>query len=394
MEDSMNPFLAMVAGIVLLLTITPSWGQPVCAAPGCNPTGTDANGNTAGGTNALLNVDESPTGGFYNTAFGFAALLSTTTGLDNTASGIDALLSNTTGSFNTANGSEALRSNTTGNSNTASGFQALFSNNTGSFNTASGQGALSNNTTGSANTATGAFALEDNTTGTNNTATGLDALLSNTAGSNNTAVGARALRYSTGTKNIGIGYQAGILLTKGKNNIYLGNLGAGDESLTMRLGSVQTSTYIAGINTATVSDATVMIDTTTGQLGIMTSSARYKRDIETMARRSEGLLQLRPVTFAYKDDAHGTTHYGLIAEEVATVYPELVTRTASGDVQTVKYHELIPMLLNELQHEHQALQREHQALEQQRAEVGMLRQELAELRALVGSGRETASRSQ
>jgi hypothetical protein len=75
----------------------------------------------------------------------------------------------------------------------------------------------------------------------------------------------------------------------------------------------------------------------------------------------------------------------LIAEEVATVYPELVTRTATGDVQTVKYHELIPMLLNELQREHQALQHEHQAFEQQRAEMAMLRQELAELRALVGS---------
>jgi hypothetical protein len=93
----------------------------------------------------------------------------------------------------------------------------------------------------------------------------------------------------------------------------------------------------------------VMIDTTTGQLGLVTSSARYKRDIETMANRSEGLLKLRPVTFSYKDDTAAAPHYGLIAEEVAAVYPELVTRTVSGEVQTVKYHELIPMLLNELQ---------------------------------------------
>src|SRR5262245_29352022 len=92
-----------------------------------------------------------------------------------------------------------------------------------------------------------------------------------------------------------------------------------------------------------------MVDTTTGQLGIVTSSARYKRDIETMANRSEGLLKLRPATFIYKDDGAAASHYGLIAEEVATVYPELVTRTASGTVQSVKYHELIPMLLNELQ---------------------------------------------
>src|SRR5262249_22853543 len=139
------------------------------------------------------------------------------------------------------------------------------------------------------------------------------------------------------------------------------------------LGKAQTRTFIVGINTATVSDAAVMIDTATGQLGIATSSARYKTDIETMASRSEGLLKLRPVTFVYKDDTSAAPRYGLIAEEVATVYPKLVTRTASGDVQTVKYHEheLIPMLLNELQREHQ--------------EVAMLRQELAELRTLVGS---------
>jgi len=117
----------------------------------------------------------------------------------------------------------------------------------------------------------------------------------------------------------------------------------------------------------------VIIDTTTGQLGIPLSSARYKQDIAPMGNRSEKVLDLRPVTFAYKDDARAITHYGLIAEEVATVYPDLVTRTASGDVQTVKYQELIPILLNELQRQHQAL------LSQQ--------QELAELRALVGQGR-------
>jgi Chaperone of endosialidase len=121
-----------------------------------------------------------------------------------------------------------------------------------------------------------------------------------------------------------------------------------------------------------------MVDITTGQLGIVTSSARYKRDIEAMASRSEDLLKLRPVTFVYKDDVSAAPRYGLVAEEVATVYPELVTRTASGEVQTVKYHELIPMLLNELQ-------REHHARQQDRAELSTLRKELAELRSLVGS---------
>jgi hypothetical protein len=124
-------------------------------------------------------------------------------------------------------------------------------------------------------------------------------------------------------------------------------------------------TFIAGINVAGVSGATVVVDGS-GQLGVAFSSARYKQDIAPMGGQSEKLFQLQPVTFAYKDDSKGTTHYGLIAEEVAAVYPELVTHTATGEVQTVKYQELIPMLLDELQRQ---------------------RQELAELRALVGQGR-------
>ncbi len=173
-------------------------------------------------------------------------------------------------------------------------------------------------------------------------------------------------------------------LQTGNNNIYVGNRGAGDESQTIRIGTAQARTFIAGINTASVGGAQVMIDTTTGQLGIVTSSARYKREIETMASRSEGLLKLRPVTFVYKDDGAAAPHYGLIAEEVATVYPELVTRTASGEVQTVKYHELIPMLLNELQRQRQEFQHALQRQQQDSVEVATLRKELAELRALVG----------
>src|SRR5262249_36763094 len=157
---------------------------------------------------------------------------------------------------------------------------------------------------------------------------------------------------------------------------------AGDESQTIRIGTAQTQTFLAGINTTGVSGTAVVVNAN-GQLGVTLSSARYKQDIETMANRSEGLLKLRPVTFSYKDDTPEAPHTGLIAEEVATVYPELVTRTASGDVQTVKYHELIPMLLNELQHEHHALQREHQARQEDRAEMASLRKELAELRSLV-----------
>jgi hypothetical protein len=300
------------------------------------------NGNTAGGTNALQFVvapgDCGTTGGCGNTAFGAGALPANMTGDNNTAIGVATLFSST------------------GSDNTAWGANALGDNATGSLNTAGGSGALASNTIGSQNTATGLSALAGNTTGNLNTAIGVLALSQNTAGLENTAVGAKALKKSTGTKNIGIGYQAGVTLTTGNNNIYIGNQGAGNESQTIRIGTAQASTFIAGINGASVSNASaVMIDTATGQLGLVTSSARYKQDIAPMGTRSEKVLDLRPVTFAYKDDARAITHYGLIAEEVATVYPDSVTRSASGEVQTVKYLELIPMLLNELQRQRQVL---------------------------------------
>jgi trimeric autotransporter adhesin len=418
----MNPFarsLAMVTGLVLLFTTTSSWGQPVCSSPGCNPTASDGHSNTAGGTGSLGMVDETATGGFDNTAFGFQALFSNTTGDDNTAIGwaalninttggqntaigagvlelnttgsantavgfralefnttgiqnvaigLQALDRNTTGSYNTATGLWALHENTTGNFNTAMGNDTLFSNTIGNDNTAFGEGAMISNTTGNNNTANGSAALLNNRDGNLNTATGFQALEGNVDGANNTAIGAKALKKSLGTKNIGIGYQAGVSLVNGNNNIYIGNQGNGDEFQTIRIGTAQTQTFMAGINTTGVSGTAVVVNAN-GQLGITLSSARYKQDI---------VLNLRPVTFAYKDDAHAVTHYGLIAEEVATVYPDLVTRTASGEVQTVKYQEMIPMLLNELQ-------RQHQARQQERAELATLRQELAEMRALVGS---------
>ena len=362
--------VAIVVGLALLFTTPPSWGEtPVCAprpscpstlACGCNSTASDSAGNTAGGASALQNTDpfaESCVEGYCaNTAFGFVALES-----------------NTFGFFNTATGAEALARNTVGRSNTATGMTALGGNTTGFGNTAVGSFALAFNTTGSANTATGAAALDNHITGDNNTATGFHALFSNGSGARNTALGTNALVQSTGNKNIAIGFRAGSNLVSGHNNIYVGSEGVDStEFQTMRLGKAQTRTFIAGINTATVSDATVMIDTTTGQLGIATSSARYKQDIAPMGASSEGVLQLRPVTFAYKQDGQHVTHYGLIAEEVAALYPELVTRTAAGEVQTVKYQELIPMLLNELQRQRQEFQ-----------------QQLAELRALVGQRRAT-----
>jgi len=332
----------LVTGLVLILGISPSWGEPP------NPTGSDANGNTAGGTNALLNV----TTGTVNTGFGSSALFFNTTGNNNSACGANALEQNITGSRNTASGSGALASNTTANNNTASGTVAL-----------------ANNTTGGSNTASGTFALAQNTTGSFNTASGTSALVDNTTGSKNTALGFNALGLSTGNQNIAVGHAAGLALTSGKKNIYLGHPGVETESKTMRLGSLQTRTFIAGVAGTGVSGSVVEVDAN-GQLGVTLSSARYKRDIAGMGTRSGGLLQLRPVTFAYRDDKQAVTHFGLVAEEVATVYPELVTRTTTGEVQTVRYQELIPMLVNELQRQQRELAELRERVQQLSRGVG------------------------
>jgi trimeric autotransporter adhesin len=305
-------------------------------------------GNTASGTQALV---RNKTGDF-NTASGDSALRDNTTGSSNTASGAYALSSNTTSFYNTASGVSALRDNTTGIGNTASGAGALLSNIEGGLNTASGVSALASNTTGSNNTASGVSALFSST-GDSNTASGVSALSSNTTGSNNTALGVNALQNKiTGSDNIALGNGAGQLLTSGDNNIYLGNKGTSTESNTMRLGgTLQTQTFIAGIANTNVSGAMVLIDKSSGQLGVSLSSARYKRDIHALGARSRGLLKLRPVTFRYRQDPEGLRQYGLLAEEVARVYPELVTRGPQGQVETVRYQELIPLLLNELQHQ-------------------------------------------
>ena len=226
------------------------------------------------------------------------------------------------------------------------------------------------NTTGSDNTAAGVTALANNTTGSDNTATGRLALLKNTTGNGNSAFGFGALENATGNQNIAIGNQAGSTLMNGDANIYLGHPGVSSESQTMRLGSNLVRTFIAGVVNTPVGGPSVHINAQ-GQLGVPLSSARYKRDIAALGTRSEGVLRLQPVSFAYRDEAQGVVHYGLIAEEVQAVYPELVTHTATGEVQTVLYEELIPILVNELQREH--------------LEVASLRKELAELRALVGS---------
>jgi Chaperone of endosialidase len=341
----------------------------------------DGQGNTAMGTDALFSLTPSPPYGVYNTASGYEALYNNTTGAFNTASGFQALYGNTTGNYNTASGYEALKSNT-GSYNTASGYYALTSNTTGSNNTAFGFAALANatsggntatgdsalfsDTLGGANTASGSNALVLNTTGSNNTASGVDTLHSNTTGYDNTAAGFQAL-YSntTGINNIAEGNHAGYYITA-NNNIDIGNVGAAADTGIIRIGvsGTQKATFIAGILGNSVTGHAVMISPT-GQLGVKVSSERYKTAIAPMGSDTAKLGQLRPVSFHLKTEPKGALQYGLIAEEVAKVYPDLVIRDQKGRIDGVRYDELAPMLLNEMQKRNAAQDAEIRDLKQQ-----------------------------
>jgi Chaperone of endosialidase len=340
--------------------------------------GYDGN-NTAEGTDALFSL----TTGTDNTAIGFDALYSNTTGDSNTAIGSQALVSNTTGIRNTATGFAALNSNTTGERNTATGRAALANNTTGNFNTADGQNALFSNTTGIQNTATGTFALVFNTIGNQNTADGYAAMLFNTTGNQNTASGYFAvyqnttgnnntgtgynalLNNTTGNQNIALGNFAGSNLTTGDNNIDIGNQGVAGEANTIRIGTqgTQTKTFIAGISGVGVSGVAVKVNAA-GQLGTPPSSARFKEQIKPMDKASEAILSLKPVTFRYKKeiDADRTPQFGLVAEDVEEINPDLVARDAAGKVYTVRYEAVNAMLLNEFLKEHQKVQRLEAAL--------------------------------
>jgi hypothetical protein len=307
---------------------------------------TDGSYNTGVGAGTLLfNVGDQTTGeGTQNTAIGAAALLFNTTGFSNTAMGVTALLNNSSGTFNTATGAGALLSNTTGNGNQAYGYQALYSNSTGVQNTANGTFALFNNTTGLGNTANGTAALNSNTTGNN---------------------------------NIALGVSAGSSLTIGSNNIDIGNNGIVAEANTIRIGSeFQTRTFIAAIRGVTtgVADAVNVVIDSNGQLGTMSSSRRFKKEIKSMDEASETLLALKPVTFHYKSDKAGTRQYGLIAEEVAEVNPDLVVCDENGEIYTVRYDAVNAMLLNEFL-------KEHRKNEEQEATIARLQKQIEALAA-------------
>lgn len=319
----------------------------------------DAYGNTAMGTDVLSNQTA---GYYYNTGAGFLALYLNTTGQYNTAFGTAALLENAA-SYNTAVGTFALELNGAGTNNTAVGYDAL------------GQ-----NTGGGENTAIGVQALYSNTGGTFNVAVGQGALQANQNGFGNTAIGETALLNATGSGNIAIGEKAGVSLTAGNGNIYIGSSG-GPESDTIRIGgSVQTATYVAGIYASQVTGSAVYV-TSSGQLGVLASSERFKTTIAPMGGETAKLNLLRPVTFKLKTDSAGTRQYGLIAEEVAKIYPELVIRDDLGKIEGVRYEELAPMLLNELQQQEQKIATQDRRAAIQDVEIGHLKAQLAEIHA-------------
>jgi hypothetical protein len=365
------------------------------------PDGGYPGGNTAEGTNALL----SRTTGIYNTGIGIYSLLSLTegsfcTGLgagtllantanNNTATGAGALLSNTIGEENTANGTFALFSNTTGVVNTAVGASALQNNTDGNFNTAVGQGALRANTSGQENTAIGFAALGNNPpnnfntavgsfallniTGNSNTAVGSKALQANITGNNNTAIGNNALISSTGSGNLALGASAGNGVSTASNVICIGTSGA----------NVDDSCFIGKIyfNVQPIvgTDPDSVTITSAGRLGRgNVSSRRYKHDIKSMDKASEGLYALKPVSFRYNKeyDATQTLAFGLIAEEVAEVYPALVGRNSEGQPESVRYEQINAMLLNEFL-------KAHRKMEEQQKQIDVLTTHLKEQAAQI-----------
>jgi hypothetical protein len=256
--------------------------------------------------------------------------------------------------------------------NVAVGFDAL-PNNNGYDNTALGYNALFNNTSGELNAAIGSQALYSNTTGSDNTAIGDMALFNNTTGSGNTA----------------IGFGAGSSITVGNNNIDIANPGYFVDDRVIRIGTPGTHTafFAAGISGVGLDSqaTTLYIDATSQQLCLTNSSRRFKDDIQDMADASSGLLRLRPVKFRYRRpyaDGSKPIEYGLIAEEVAGVYPDLVVKGADGQIEAVQYHKLLPMLLNELQKEHttnQGLQTRLAALQTASDGVDSLRAQISAL---------------
>jgi trimeric autotransporter adhesin len=321
--------------------------------------------NTATGAGSLLfNTADA------NTAFGAAALLFNTTGTNNTAVGATALLNNTTGSNNVATGFQALVNNDTGDYNTANGFQALSSNTTGIANVATGPGTLFNNIDGGGNTGTGAnFVLFNNTHGGGNTATGDFTLANNQTGNFNTADGWAALSNNIGgSANTALGWNAGQAVTSADDVICIGQDVAGE--------NVSNTCYIGNIFGVTSASSTAVFVNSLGKLGTVVSARRFKDEIKPMDKASEAILALKPVTFRYKQevDPARSPQFGLVAEDVEKVNPDLVVRDAEGKVNTVRYDAVNAMLLNEFL-------KEHKTVREQGATIAELKKQIEALTA-------------
>jgi hypothetical protein len=320
------------------------------------PSGEDrGNGNSAAENVDALNLS---TTGSDNTAHGWSSLFSNTTGSFNTASGAGALFANTEGERNSAFGWAALKLNTTGTDNTANGYRALSSNTTGMKNTATGEQALWRNYAGQANVGDGLQALYSNTTGNQNTAAGAYALYFNTTGSFNTATGTLALFHNTtGRENTAIGDSAGSNLTTEDGNVCIGY------NVTGVAGEFNT-TRIRNIYSSLASGRAVFVNSD-NKLGPVLSTRRVKNDIKPMDKASEAILALKPVTFRYKKEVepNGAIQFGLIAEEVAEVNPDLVIIDAAGKPESVRYEAINAMLLNEFLKEHKKVEKLEATLE-------------------------------
>ena len=319
----------------------------------------------------------------------FAHNFSTTANGGNTFVGVGSGNFSMTGTSNTAVGSSALAADTTGIENAAFGFDALLNNKTGSLNAAFGTFALGVNTGGGNNSAFGFDALGLNTNG-DNSAFGTDALTNTSTGQGNSAFGAFAFsNLGTGSGNIGVGLNAGAnFMTNESNNIVIGSLGVTGQSSAIRIGdpSTQTAAFIAGIRGVTTVNANaipVLIDSG-GQLGTTSSSRRFKQDIHDMGDTTDTIMRLRPVRFRYKvHGPDGPEQYGLVAEEVAEVAPDLVARNRDGEIETVFYDKVNAILLNEVQKQERLIGEQQGTIARQQAEIQELAARLAKLEALI-----------
>jgi hypothetical protein len=355
----------VIATLLAWLGLLPNTGAVSPAPDGGYP-----GGNTAEGQNALLSL----TSGTYNTGVGLFSLFGNAEGSFNTAIGAGALLANTAHQ-NTAIGAGALLSNTDGVKNTAHGAFALFGNTAGNSNTASGVGALFNNSTGFNNTAIGYNTLLSNTTAGDNTAIGTTALFSNTTGEFNIAIGSQALRDNvTGDSNTAIGDSAGFNIT-GSGNVCIGagvNGVAGESNITR----------IRNVYGSVATERAVYV-TSDNRIGTLSSSRRYKEQIMPMEKASEAIHSLSPVSFRYKKevDPARSLCFGLIAEDVAEVNPNLVTLDCEGKPETVRYEAINAMLLNEFLKEHQAFVEERRKVEKLEATVSRQQKQIEVLAA-------------